>query len=136
LNASWVRGFSAATVAESPTDAGALLRQRGPAVVDALVRLGEDARRGDDVPRGVLRINTAMDKIMFAVQSGTSEAERDGISSRVFEALNVRARRAQNVGGRVFGYSPRSTTRSSRRSRSGSSPRRSWPLSSGRRGLG
>jgi site-specific DNA recombinase len=48
---------------------------------------------------------TAMDKIMFAVQSGTSEAERDGISSRVFEALMVRARKTQNVGGRVYGYS-------------------------------
>ncbi len=50
-------------------------------------------------------LTTAMDKIMFAVQSGTSEAERDGISSRVFEALMVRARKAQNVGGRVYGYS-------------------------------
>jgi DNA-binding transcriptional LysR family regulator len=44
----------------APTDAGRLLLQRGPAVVDALVRLCEDARRGDDVPRGVLRITAPL----------------------------------------------------------------------------
>ena len=42
------------------TDAGALLRQRSPAVIDALVRLGEDARRGDDVPRGVIRVTAPL----------------------------------------------------------------------------
>lgn len=42
------------------TDAGALLRQRGPALIDALVRLSEDARRGDDVPRGVLRVTAPL----------------------------------------------------------------------------
>ncbi len=49
-------------------------------------------------------LTTAMDKIMFAVQSGTSEAERDGISSRVYESLMVRARKGVNVGGRCYGY--------------------------------
>jgi DNA-binding transcriptional LysR family regulator len=42
------------------TDAGALLRQRGPAVIDAFVRLAEDARRGDDVPHGVLRVTAPL----------------------------------------------------------------------------
>jgi len=42
------------------TDAGALLRQRGPAVLDAFVRLAEDARRGDDVPHGVLRVTAPL----------------------------------------------------------------------------
>jgi DNA-binding transcriptional LysR family regulator len=42
------------------TDAGALLRQRGPAAIEALVRLAEDARRGDDVPRGVLRVTAPL----------------------------------------------------------------------------
>jgi DNA-binding transcriptional LysR family regulator len=42
------------------TDAGALLRQRGPAVIDAFIRLAEDARRGDDVPRGVLRVTAPL----------------------------------------------------------------------------
>ena len=42
------------------TDAGSLLRQRGPAVLDAFVRLAEDARRSDDVPRGVLRVTAPL----------------------------------------------------------------------------
>jgi DNA-binding transcriptional LysR family regulator len=42
------------------TDAGALLHQRGPAAIEALVRLAEDARRGDDVPHGVLRVTAPL----------------------------------------------------------------------------
>jgi DNA-binding transcriptional LysR family regulator len=42
------------------TDAGALLRQRGPALIDALAQLAEDARRGDEVPRGVLRVTAPL----------------------------------------------------------------------------
>jgi DNA-binding transcriptional LysR family regulator len=42
------------------TDAGILLRQRGPALLDALAQLTEDARRGDEVPRGLLRVTAPL----------------------------------------------------------------------------
>ncbi len=51
-----------------------------------------------------VRLDDWRDKIMFAVESGTAEAERDGISSRTFEALMVRARAGWNAGGKVYGY--------------------------------
>jgi site-specific DNA recombinase len=51
-----------------------------------------------------VRLDDWRDKIMFAVESGTAEAERDGISSRTYEALMVRARSGWNAGGKVYGY--------------------------------
>jgi site-specific DNA recombinase len=51
-----------------------------------------------------VRLTDWRDKIMFAVESGTAEGERDGISSRTFEALMVRARAGFNAGGACYGY--------------------------------
>src|SRR5579872_131413 len=51
-----------------------------------------------------VRLDTWIDKATFAFQSAASEGERDGISSRTFEALMVRARAGYNAGGICYGY--------------------------------
>ena len=51
-----------------------------------------------------VKLDTSTDKLMFAVQSAASEGERDGISSRTYESLMVRARSGFNAGGKCFGY--------------------------------
>jgi site-specific DNA recombinase len=51
-----------------------------------------------------VRLETWIDKATFAFQSAASEGERDGISSRTFEALMVRARAGHNAGGICYGY--------------------------------
>jgi site-specific DNA recombinase len=45
------------------------------------------------------------DKMMLAMRTGFAEQERDGISSRVREALHLKATQAYCVGGRCYGYS-------------------------------
>ncbi|HEY2510105.1 MAG TPA: recombinase family protein [Polyangiaceae bacterium] len=51
-----------------------------------------------------VRLETWIDKATFAIQNAASEGERDGISSRTFEALMVRARAGFNAGGACYGY--------------------------------
>jgi site-specific DNA recombinase len=51
-----------------------------------------------------VRLDTWIDKATFVMTSAASEGERDGISSRTFEALMVRARAGFNAGGACFGY--------------------------------
>ena len=52
----------------------------------------------------LVRLDNWIEKVAFAIQSAASEGERDGISSRVFEALMVKARSGYNAGGSCFGY--------------------------------
>ena len=51
-----------------------------------------------------VKLDSWIDKASFAIQSAASEGERDGISSRTFEALMVRARAGYNAGGSCYGY--------------------------------
>jgi site-specific DNA recombinase len=51
-----------------------------------------------------VKLDNWIDKASFAIQSAASEGERDGISSRTFEALMVRARAGYNAGGSCYGY--------------------------------
>lgn len=50
------------------------------------------------------RLDTWVDKTMLAIKSGAAEGERDAISSRTREALQLKAQQALCVGGRCYGY--------------------------------
>lgn len=49
-------------------------------------------------------LDSALDKFMIAARNFASELEREKISQRTREHLQVKARRGFNTGGRVFGY--------------------------------
>jgi site-specific DNA recombinase len=62
-------------------------------------------------------LNNAVDKVLLAVRSFASELEREKVSQRTREHLEIKARSGLNVGGRVFGYDNREVRQGDRRVR-------------------